>query len=69
MSKTSKSNWSQIVTTSDKEEISTQIITTNEIEDKILNIRNLQVMIDRDLAELYGVETRVLNYCCPIKIN
>ena len=32
-----------------------------KIEDKILVIREQQVMIDRDLAELYGVETRSLN--------
>ena len=32
-----------------------------KIEDKILVIRGQQVMIDRDLAELYGVETRSLN--------
>ena len=31
------------------------------IESKILTIRNQQVMIDRDLAELYGTETKVLN--------
>lgn len=31
------------------------------VENKILTIRNQQVMIDRDLAELYGVETRALN--------
>lgn len=31
------------------------------IQNKILVIRNQQVMIDRDIAELYGVETRVLN--------
>ena len=31
------------------------------IEGKILVIRGLQVMLDRDLAELYGVETKVLN--------
>ena len=31
------------------------------IESKILTIRNKQVMIDRDLAELYGTETKVLN--------
>lgn len=31
------------------------------IESKILTIRGQQVMLDRDLAELYGVETRVLN--------
>ena len=32
-----------------------------KIEDKILVIRGQHVMIDRDLAELYGVETRSLN--------
>lgn len=31
------------------------------IENKILVIRGQQVMLDRDLAELYGVETKVLN--------
>lgn len=31
------------------------------IQNKILVIRNQQVMIDRDIAELYGVETRILN--------
>lgn len=36
-------------------------ITTKTIESKILTIRNQQVMIDRDLAELYGVETKRLN--------
>ena len=37
---------------------------TNEIvviQNKILVIRNQQVMIDRDIAELYGVETKRLN--------
>lgn len=32
-----------------------------QIENKIIVIRGVQVMIDRDLAELYGVETKVLN--------
>ena len=36
-------------------------ITAKGIESRILTIRNQQVMIDRDLAELYGVETKVLN--------
>lgn len=36
-------------------------ITPKGIESRILTIRNQQVMIDRDLAELYGVETKVLN--------
>ena len=32
------------------------IINENNIKDKIHNIRNQQVMLDRDLAELYGVK-------------
>ncbi len=31
------------------------------VESKILTIRGLPVMLDRDLAELYGVETKALN--------
>mgnify|MGYP002749730547 CR=1 FL=1 len=31
------------------------------IQSKIYEIRSQKVMIDRDLAEMYGVETRVLN--------
>jgi hypothetical protein len=31
------------------------------IEGKILSLRGRKVMLDRDLAELYGVETRILN--------
>lgn len=37
------------------------IINENNIKDKIYTIRNLQVMLDRDLAELYGVETKRIN--------
>ncbi|MDP3465224.1 MAG: ORF6N domain-containing protein [Sulfuricurvum sp.] len=40
-------------------EIATSI--DDSIKTKIYTIRGLQVMLDRDLAELYGVETRVLN--------
>lgn len=35
--------------------------TLQEIEDKILIIRGVQVMIDKDLANVYGVETKRLN--------
>lgn len=35
-------------------------ITASVIERKILVVRERQVMLDQDLAELYGVETRVL---------
>ena len=37
---------------------------TSEVElikHRIYEVRGLRVMLDRDLAELYGVETKVLN--------
>ena len=37
------------------------IIPIEKIENKILLIQGMKVMLDRDLAELYGVETRILN--------
>ena len=36
-------------------------ITQETIKSQIYTIRDKQVMMDRDLAVLYGVETRVLN--------
>ena len=38
-----------------------EIITLDILQQKIFTIRNKRVMIDRDLAELYGVETKKLN--------
>ncbi len=37
------------------------ILPAERIETKIFFIRGRKVMMDRDLAELYGVETRILN--------
>ena len=31
------------------------------VKDKIYTIRGVQVMLDRDIAKLYSVETRVIN--------
>lgn len=42
-----------------KQKITT--ISKANVESKILIIREKKVMLDRDLAELYGVETKVLN--------
>ena len=39
----------------------TSIIPVETLEKKILLIRGHKVMLDRDLADLYGVETKVLN--------
>ena len=36
-------------------------VVADSIRSRILTIRGVQVMLDRDLAELYGVPTRVLN--------
>ena len=38
-----------------------EVFMETKIESKIFTIRGQQVMIDRDLAELYGVETKRLN--------
>lgn len=36
-------------------------ITTTFVENKIFKIRNTQVMLDKDLAEMYGVELKRMN--------
>ena len=38
-----------------------EVIVATPIESRIMSIRGKQIMIDRDLAELYGVETKRLN--------
>ncbi|WP_445747349.1 ORF6N domain-containing protein [Polaribacter sp.] len=50
-----------------KEQIS--IIPDEIISNKIYLIRNQKVMIDRDLAELYQVETRVLKQAVKRNVN
>lgn len=37
------------------------LVPVEAVEKKIYMIRGQKVMLDRDLAELYGVETRALN--------
>jgi hypothetical protein len=37
------------------------LIPVNRIEQRILRLRGQNVMLDEDLAQLYGVETKVLN--------
>ena len=39
------------------------------IRNRIFTIRDLQIMIDEDLAKFYGVETRVLNQAVKRNIN
>ena len=37
------------------------IVKLEKIEDKIIIIRNEQVLLDSDVAEIYGVETKRIN--------
>ena len=37
------------------------LIGFEEIEDKIITLRGQKVLLDRDVAALYGVETRDIN--------
>jgi flagellin-specific chaperone FliS len=46
-----------------------EIVKQTEIQKRIYIIRDLQVMLDSDLAELYGVETKVLNQAAKRKIE
>ena len=38
-----------------------KVVVITPVESRIMSIREKQIMIDRDLAELYGVETKRLN--------
>ena len=44
-----------------------EIAVQSNIENKIVVLRGVQVMIDRDIATLYGVETKRLNE--QVKLN
>ena len=37
------------------------LVIQSEINNRIFTLRGKEVMIDRDLAELYGVETKRIN--------
>lgn len=56
-----KTNFQTKQTTENEVSLTSNQITLENIENLILNIRDKQVMLDRDLARLYGVETKVLN--------
>lgn len=38
-----------------------KFVTYKEVESKVITLRDTAVIIDRDVAELYGVETREVN--------
>ena len=37
------------------------IITTKEVQEKVLIVHGQKVLLDRDVAALYGVETKAIN--------
>jgi hypothetical protein len=45
------------------------LITTADIQSQIFSVRGVQIMIDRDLANLYQVDTKVLNQAVKRNIN
>ena len=47
----------------------TALVPVERIASKIYLIREVKVMLDRDLAELYGVETKVLKQAVRRNIN
>ena len=59
---TSNTSGPEVVTNCDHLEL-------EPIENRILNIRGIQVIVDRDLAELYGVETKSLNQAVKRNID
>ena len=44
-------------------------ISQKDIQYRIFTIRGIQVIVDRDLAALYGVETKVLNQAVKRNLN
>ena len=53
-------NKGELVTNCDQLQ-NDEVVVTTPVESRIMSIRGNQIMIDRDLAELYGVETKRLN--------
>ena len=46
-----------------------EVLDTQQIQNRIFTIRTNQVMIDSDLAEMYGVETKNLNLAVKRNID
>jgi hypothetical protein len=46
-----------------------ELVTTQIIESRIFTVRGVQVMLDRDLSDLYQVETRILNQAVKRNID
>ena len=60
---TEKTENGELVTNRD------QLVVVDNIESLIKVIRGQQVMLDKDLATLYGIETRTLNQVVKLNIQ
>lgn len=59
----SAANNSEVVTNCD------HLVPVAQIEQMIITLRGVQVIVDRDLASLYGVETKALNQAVRRNLN
>ena len=57
----SKESKNELAYSKNELPITNEVNSTAHIENLIMDIRGCQVMLDRDLANLYGVDTKVLN--------
>ncbi len=57
------------VTNCERITMSATEISNVAVENKIIVLRDSQVILDRDIAELYGVETKVLNQAVKRNLN
>ena len=60
---TEKTENGELVTNRD------QLVVVDNVESLIKVIREQQVMLDKDLATLYGIETRTLNQAVKLNIQ
>lgn len=44
-----------------KKNMAEEIINTRDVKDKVIVLRGQNVLLDRDVAELYGIDTRSIN--------
>ena len=42
-------------------------ITTQDVEKRLISLRGQKVLLDRDVAELYGVQTKEINQAARVK--
>ena len=69
MTKKTQIQPSEPVTARDQITVPTTEISTVAVENKIIVLRDTHVILDRDIADLYGVETKVLNQAVKRNIN